>query len=262
MKTAIVTSFDSKYLDYSRVTVKTLGLNYHGQDALDIICLVPDDLLHMNEAYSQSISQPNLNIQFRTSSRFSELLSDGSVGEDGYWTTNTYQKIFVGSTLEDYDYAIYIDPDTIILRDIEPLLSYSSSSPFMAVIETVDSSKKAFGKEDIPHFNAGVFKADLSFWRSHRVEDQVIDWIRRSPAPAFADQDSLNAVLLRHLSPLPFSFNFFEYIVDNNRLMAREYDNPLIVHFVGADKPWKEKSVSKYGVMWRQAFSELATLVQ
>lgn len=257
MKTAIVTSFDENYLTYSRVSLKTLGLNYHGDSPLDVVCLVPESLLHTQQAYSDSIDQPNLSITFRTSSKFLDLVSEGSAIEVNYWTSNAYQRIFIGSALPEYDHVIYIDPDAMFLRDVQPLLDYTSNSPFMAVIETVDSSKKVFGKEDIPHFNSGVFKADLSFWRSENIEDQVVDWIRQAPTPVYADQDSLNAILMKDLSPLPFSFNFFEYIVENNMLMAREYSNPLIVHFVGADKPWKGKIISKYGTMWRQVFSKL-----
>lgn len=257
MKTAIVTSFDKNYLSYSRVALKSLGLNYHGDGVLDIICLVPSELLHLEKSYSDSVGQENLNISFRTSERFLEFVEDGHASEVYYWTSNAYQRIFIGSTLPEYDYVIYIDPDTVVLRDIEPLLSYSSNSPFMAVLETVDSSKKVFGKEDIPHFNSGVFKADLSFWRSEMVEDRAVEWIRNAPAPRYADQDSLNAILMRHLSPLPFSFNFFEYIVNNNMLMAKEYDNPLIVHFVGEDKPWNSDHKTKYAGIWWKIFSEL-----
>jgi lipopolysaccharide biosynthesis glycosyltransferase len=262
MKTAIVTSFDDNYLTYSRVAIKTLGLNYHGEPALDVVCLVPESLLSMQQAYSDSLGQANLNIIFKTSSKFLDLVSEGSAIEVNYWTSNAYQRIFIGSTLPEYDEVIYIDPDTIFLRDIQPLLDYTSNSPFMAVIETVDSSKKVFGKEDIPHFNSGVFKTDLSFWRSEDIETKVVDWIRQATTVVYADQDSLNAILMKYLSPMPFSFNFFEYILENNMLMAREYDNPLIVHFVGADKPWKEKTISKYGSMWKQVFSELPVLAK
>ena len=67
----------------------------------------------------------------------------------------------------------------------------------------------------------------------------------------------MNAVLSEYLGPLPFHFNFFEWIVENNRLMGMEYDNPMIVHFVGHEKPWGEKVVSKYSKMWRELYQSL-----
>jgi lipopolysaccharide biosynthesis glycosyltransferase len=174
-----------------------------------------------------------------------------------YVTKHAYIRVFIGSLLPDYNTAIYIDPDTIILRDISPILNYKSKSPFSAVLETVNSGKLVFNNEDFPYFSSGVFVADLDFWRKENIEGKILNWINENPNSTYAEQDSLNAILSEYMSPLPFSFNFFEWIVDNNLLMAKEYDNPLIVHFVGADKPWGEKVVSEYSLAWRKYYGLL-----
>lgn len=253
MRKTIVTSFDENYMGYSRVMAKSLGINYHGEDRLDLICLVPESMIDLQDEYSASVRQSNLNITFRSATQQLSAIIGGETSNlaTPYVTPHAYQRIFLGSVLPDYDTAIYIDPDTVILRDIDPLLNYKTSRPFLAVVETVNSGKRVFNDEDRPYFNSGVFIADLNFWRSEEIESQIVSWINKNPNSVYAEQDSLNAILLDYLCPLPFSFNFFEWIVDNNKLMAREYDNPLIVHFVGPDKPWGEKQLSKYGSAWR-----------
>lgn len=259
MKKVIVTSFDENYMDYSMVMAKTLGSNYTGNDALDLVCLVPENLLSSVDYYKESIQQNNVNVIFKSAPELLEKVSNVNVGTlaTPYVTPHAYQRIFIGSMLPEYDIAIYIDPDTIILRDVSPLIGYKSSSDFLAVLETVNSGRAVFDDDDFPYFNSGVFVANLNFWRSENIEQKIIDWIAKNPNSIYAEQDSLNAILVEHLSPLPFHFNFFEWIIDNNRLMAREYDNPLIVHFVGPDKPWGSRAMSKYGELWRQVYSGL-----
>lgn len=263
MKKAIVTSFDKNYMDYSRVMAKSFGSHYHGAEKIDLVCLVPEDLLGLRDSYSTSIGQDNLNIIFRSAPELLSPISEHATKNPAtpYVTSHAYQRVFIGSMLPEYDVAIYIDPDTIILRDVSPLLEYKSKSKFLAVVETVNSGRSVFDNDDLPYFNSGVFIADLHFWRSENIEQKITNWIRNNPNSIYAEQDSLNAILLEHLSPLPFHFNFFEWIVDNNRLMAREYDNPMIVHFVGQEKPWGEKLISKYGKMWRDLYSDLGPVV-
>lgn len=257
MKKVIVTSFDEKYIDYSRVAIKSLGMNYHGDAPLNVVCLVPEALLGSVESYRESVNQPNLNIQFRTADKFVKLVSDGLGYAVRHLSVSSFHRIFVGSALADYDMAIYIDPDTLVLRDIDPILNYRSRSPFLAVVETVNMGKIVFDSDDIPYFNNGVFVADLRWWREDGVEDRLLDWISNAGHSELAEQDAMNAVLGEYLAPLPFSFNFFEWIIDNNKLMAEEHNNPMIVHFVGEQKPWGPVTISKYGKLWRELYSEI-----
>jgi lipopolysaccharide biosynthesis glycosyltransferase len=244
MNKVIVTSFDSNYMEYSRVAMKSLSDNYHGDIPLDVVCLVPQELLDREKDYRASISKDNLSIRFLVSERFLKLSEDGYASGVEYVTSNAYQRIFVGSLFPEYDTAIYIDPDIIVLRDISPLINYSASGNFFAVMETVNNSRRLFGNSDVPCFNSGVFIANLNFWRANDIESKLVDWITENPDTQFAEQDSLNAILASYLSALPFSFNFFEWIIGNNELMTREFDDPLIVHFAGHHKPWNSDSMS------------------
>ena len=55
----LVTSFDENYYEYSMVAVKSFGMNYHGENVLDVICLVPPELLDKEGEYSERINQNN-----------------------------------------------------------------------------------------------------------------------------------------------------------------------------------------------------------
>lgn len=259
MRKAIVTSFDENYLNYSLVMAKSLSTNYHGHHPIDLVCLVPENILHLQSWYSEQVGSKNINIIFRAAPELLENISLEATQNPAtpYVTSHAYQRVFVGSMLPEYEKAIYIDPDTLILRDIDPLLNYKSIHKFLAVLETVNSGRTVFNNDDFAYFNSGVFIADLVFWRSEKIEEKLVAWIKNNPNSIYAEQDSLNAVLSEYVAPLPFHFNFFEWIVENNKLMGMEYDNPMIVHFVGHEKPWGDKLVSKYSKMWRDLYQSL-----
>lgn len=256
-----MTSFDKDYLEYSKVAIKSLGKHYHEEDILKVICLVPRDLLTLEKEYSKSINQANLNIEFRASTMFEQLLKDGYAYAYRHISLNAYQRIFIGSTLPDYDIAIYLDPDILIRRNFNPMLNYTSKAPFLAVIETVNASISSFAKHDVPYFNNGVFIADLNFWRSEEIEEKLLSWIFNNAKAPLAEQDAMNSILGECMGPLPFTFNFFDWTVENNKLMAEEFDDPLVVHFAGEDKPWKNLRLSKYGYEWRRVQSQIGYAV-
>lgn len=261
MKKVVVTSFDRNYLEHSKVTLKSLGRHYHENDPLKVICLVPRDLLSLEKEYSASVNQSNLTIEFRASERFEQLLNDNKAQVVRHSSLNAYQRVFIGSTLLDYDMAIYLDPDTLVRRSFKPMLDYSSKAPFLAVVETVNMAISVFATHDIPYFNNGVFIADLNFWRSEDIEQKLLSWIFTNEKSPLAEQDAMNAVLGKYLGPLPFTFNFFDWTIENNKLMAEEFCDPLIVHFAGEEKPWKNSRLSRYGYEWRRIQSQMGQTV-
>lgn len=255
MRTAIVTSFDSNYYEYSMVFLKSLGINYHGTVPLEVVCLVPEDLLSRESDYIDKVCQDNLHISFRHSNDFDKFIDQGLAWDFGYISKNCSHRLFLGSILSDFDEVIYIDPDTLIMRDIEPLLKYPRRSGFMAVIEPVNNGEKVFGDKDRPYFNNGVFIANLSLWNDIEAEKKMIDWTAKHVGTPFPDQDAMNAVLLDYLSPLPITFNFFAWQVDANPHTGYVFNDPLLVHFVGRDKPWlkpeREFGDRLYSTWWK-----------
>lgn len=260
MRTAIVTSFDRGYFDHSMVFMKSLGINYHG-DSLDVICLVSEDILSLQNAYAKRINQPNLNIQFRTSSEFNKFAKDGNAWDFNHISKNCSHRMFLGSVMPDYDEAIYIDPDTVIRRDIQPLLDFPRRNKFLATLEPVNNGERCFGDKDRPYFNNGVFIVDLNYWRDADIEGKMADWTIKNGQTDFPDQNAMNAVLLDVLSPFSLNFNFFAWMAEANQHTAEDFTDPLIVHFVGREKPWlfKHKAAFNkfYGDWWQ--YHELLT---
>lgn len=256
MNRAIVTSFDANYFEYSAVALKSFADNYNGSKVLEVICLVPVDLINREAEYVKLLNvSDKLRIRFRSSNKYEDLVSTGAYTfkELKYISQNAMQRVFLGSTLQDFDEAIYIDPDTLILRDVQPLLEYPLHNKLMACQEPDIMNVRTFNDPDRPYFNNGVFIADLRWWRASGVEGQMVRWLKEHGPTQCIEQDLMNRFMINVWSPLPTSFN---YRMAYAGVPLYKDCTPLLLHFVGDVKPWSipiEIEPLEYEQMWIRA---------
>jgi lipopolysaccharide biosynthesis glycosyltransferase len=253
MKTAIVTSFDKNYLIPSMVSLKSLSSNYHGKDKLDIVCLVSPDVLEMKDEYIAKLKANNLNIDFRCSTKFIEMVDSGLAHSSNHISSHCNHRIFLGSILADYDKAIYIDSDIVVCRDISPLIKFPMRNKLMAMAEYNSMNVITFNDPDRPYFNNGVFIVDLNYWRDSDAEQSMLRFIEENGPTTCPEQDAMNHVFIDVWSPLPFSFNSFHYWMTSMPIFAKNNTNPIIVHFVGPHKPWNGNGTEwEHGTEWEK----------
>jgi lipopolysaccharide biosynthesis glycosyltransferase len=194
MKTVVVTSFDANYLQYSYVFVKTLSENYHGSTVLDLYCLVPEDVLGMENIFVENLGDvSNLNIKFICSDKFSKFSANERVSGSEWISKNAWHRIFIPSLCKDFDRVVYIDSDTMIMRDVSPLINFNLTNKFAAFIENnFNSAERVFEDQDRVYFNAGVFVADLNYWRSLGLEEKMINDVLLHGVTLMLEQDRLN----------------------------------------------------------------------
>tara|TARA_Y100000768_G_scaffold127872_1_gene94841 strand:- start:4166 stop:4963 length:798 start_codon:yes stop_codon:yes gene_type:complete len=256
-KTSIVTSFDEKYFDYAAVMVKSLCNNYHEKSKLNLTCLVPKNLLERKTDFIRLIDSESLEIEFINSVNFNNFLNTGVAHESRYITQNMYHRLFIGSTLNKYDKAIYIDPDTLILRDIKPLLTYEINLPIAAVVEYSKIAFLDLGLEDIPYFNNGVFITDLKYWRNENIEEKLVNWLLENKKKDCPEQSAMNEIFKFNWSPLPLNFNLLAFKLFEDKSLTENYKNPLIVHFVGDLKPWGDTEVPIWTEKWKDIYKSI-----
>jgi len=259
MKQAVFTSFDANYSDYALVMVKTFCENYHG-DPIDLYCLVPEEIQHLQQEYIEKCGNPNnVVIRFVTLEKQKQIqdrFSDDDVSIS-YITLQCFHRIFIADSFPDLDVAIYIDPDTIILRDVQSLIDYPLASVIAARSESMDDHKISVVGMDGIYFNNGVYKTDLKFWRSEQVADKMLDRLTTHGITLYPEQDLMNIFLAGHVAELPINFNFSSWL-STIGFFSHTVPNPMILHFAGPDKPWKNHSLEKnWTAIWRSKYEEI-----
>ena len=221
------------------------------------MCLVPQNLLVQEGEFVNKINCENLNIKFKCSDKFNKLDKDGLAYEAGYISKNMSHRLFIGSLFPEFKKGIYIDPDTYVNRNIKPLIDYPLSNKLLATVEYSGMSKKTFSNPDLPYFNNGVFIADLDYWRKENLEDKFINWIKKNGPTDCIEQDAMNFVFRNKWSPLPITFNLLAFKLTEDKKLSQNYEDPLIVHFVGDLKPWGEAVIPTWTNKWRKLQKKL-----
>ena len=259
MKTAVFTSFDENYAEYALVMVKTFSENYHGEP-IDFYCLVPENVVQFEKLYIDTCkNHDNVKIKFFTASKQKELeskITDEHISIS-YITTECFHRIFIADSFPEIDIAIYIDPDAIILRDIQSLLDYPLPGAISARSEAPNSKRTITKNSDWVYFNNGVYKTNLNFWRQHDLANKMLNHVELNGITRYPEQDLMNIFLSDQVSELSINFNYPSWF-DSIGFFRDTVVNPAIVHFVGPTKPWKKHSIEKkWSSLWRAKYKEI-----
>jgi len=180
------------------------------------------------------------------------------------YVEEAWYRVVLPQLLGDVARALWLDADTIVLRDVTPLWDIAlGSTPLAACPNAVlYRDRDRIRRMGIPdrrrYFNTGVLLMDLARMRSENSERTLRAAIA-AHAPLFrlADQDALSLVYHDNFTRLPLKWNVLtssyynipETIRSHGREEYREaMRDPCVLHFTGqqAIKPWYYKCGHPY----------------
>ncbi len=213
----------------------------------------------------------------------SEIIQIGNIRKqfDFEFDTSGWNPVIVTRLLVDkflpqsVDRVLYLDGDTIVRGSLADLYSTDLGDAVIgAVIEPIASSKnkKALDINDA-YYNSGVLLIDMRKWRKEQIGQKMIQFYHDHDGKLFApDQDVINGVLknkIYTLSPkynlctyfLHYPYRFFKKIMYPTKYISKsEFDvsvaDPVIVHFLGEDRPWRTGNTHKYRDDYLKYFSK------
>ncbi len=185
-------------------------------------------------------------------------------------------KIYLAEILSGLDKVIYMDGDTLVLKDLRALFDTDIANEYAAVAK--DGIYYRFPKEMAEmglnkrgfYFNSGVMLQNLKLQRQDKIVEKLVEYIK-THEDFFGDQDVLNVVFGDKLKLMSYNYNcistFFEE--DDLDFLSRYYDeklpekttdiykNAAIIHYAG-DKPWQENYRPQYlKELWFQYYERI-----
>lgn len=186
----------------------------------------------------------------------------------GHVSVATMDRLLLPAVLPDVDRITYIDIDTVTLGDVcalagtdlggHPLAAraepYSAAQTWRSIGDHLQPDEalelrrtmSAAHDFDFQTFNAGVLVLDLERMRRDHFVERFVPMARRF---GLHDQDTLNAYAGPGRAELDPVWNAFP--------VRETVDEPRIVHYAGAGKPWQDRLVPS-GELWRD-YSERFT---
>lgn len=150
------------------------------------------------------------------------------------YTPYTFLRLFMDKVPDIPDKLLYLDADTVVMKDLSPLYSVDLSG------KEIGAVRDAYGRFffGANYCNAGVLLLNLPLLKENRVFERCLDALNRKHYP-FPDQDVLNHYTRGKKVFLPREFN--EQTKLRESTVIRHYCNqPRIfpnIHALIA-KPW------------------------
>ncbi len=191
---------------------------------------------------------------------------------------------------KNYDRALYLDGDTLVEGDVRPLFSLDLQGKLAAAAHDfrlfndkpfMDYAKNTLGlaKPDT-YCNSGVILYDLVALRKSDFFETWLAFVEKIGVPKFPDQCAFNVALENRILFLDQKWNHYITTVTESpyrktsfenaheetlaRIRMQDRDIPVILHLLGARKPWLTLQNSFSERFWTYAekspyFDELVT---
>ena len=156
-----------------------------------------------------------------------------------HWTYTCLLPLALPDIFPDESRVLRMDDDTIIEKDIGPLLDMDLGDNYAAMVE-----EPVRGKFPFHYYNAGVCLMNLDKFRETGIWRKMVDLANTTLLTA-VDQDALNVFCQGEIVKVGPEWNMAEHITEH-------HDDPYILHFAGCLRPRWEKHRDKYMSMeWR-----------
>ncbi len=176
---------------------------------------------------------------------------------------------------KNVDRIIYLDGDTIVRGSLVDLYGTDmGQSVIGASIEPTASEKhKQSLNIDGAYYNAGVLLIDLKKWRKERTGQKILEYYAAHDGKLFAnDQDAINGALRSEIYTLAPKYNFcniytqYPYrflqklvmptVYFSEQEFKRNSKNPIIIHYLGEERPWRAGNHHRYRDDYRKYLSK------
>src|SRR4051812_4956017 len=211
----VVLAFDGGYVRGAMATLRSLARVRAGQPTV-VVALVGDVAPSDRRALTGLAASLGVALTIRDVCGARQDLPFDSHG-----SAAAYYRLLIGELLPDSATALYVDSDTIFLRDPGELLALEfGPHPIAAVqdlcVPTLGSPDCLPGLEftaeegEVPYFNSGLMVIDLERWRHLGLGTAAVRFATESPQHVrFWDQDALNAVVRGDWHRLDRRWNVF-----------------------------------------------------
>ena len=220
--------------------------------------------------------------------KVSDYLSGFKFHTRGYITEESFFRMLIPDLFRQYPKVVWIDVDTIVLRDLNELYKTDINDYCIAAVidtdyqgclnggkkEIMDYMKNSLKlKDPKKYFQAGVLLFNLDKIRSDFEPLELVNTCNRRKF-FYADQDALNLLLEGKVRYLDYNWNVLHYCdgwradmilnytpEDIRKEYLKSREDPWVIHYAGSSKPWnnpKDDFADEYwNVVWDSPFYNL-----
>ena len=255
----ILFAADNNYIKYLYVAICSLLINSNTSTRYDLYILTP-------KSYPKNIIKEFSRLQKKYNVSINYVIMgndfDNKDDKKRFLPSSSYYYLKIADIITEYDKAIYLDPDIIVLEDLSELFNIELDNKYIAGVkaagymeENTEQSEyyKSIGLNDLTQYvNANSLVFNLDLIRKDNITEKFCELAKN--AYNSMDQDVLNLVCYNRIKHIPFKYNLMvKYLpFDSNKKWSYEFlqkvygekeleeaKNPVIIHYANYnEKPW------------------------
>ena len=215
---------------------------------------------NIEEENKQKISKykkENVNIEFVDLNYYIKKVKDKLYTRD-YYTKTTYFRLFIPNLYPQYDKAIYLDSDIVVLGDIAELYNVNMGNNLIAaapddVIQTTkvfqEYAEKVVGVADYRnYFNAGILLMNLDEFRKFNFQEKFLYLLETIKFTVAQDQDYLNRLCKGKVKIIDKAWDRMPIAIEDMK-----EEDIKVIHYNLAYKPWHFENVLYKAYFWKYA---------
>ncbi len=252
-------SVDEHYVPYLAVALNSIKdnasarYNYH-------VHILNDNISAQSKESLQKFQSENFTLEFNSLTQKLKCLDGLRTHRfQAFASLSIYFRLFIPMLFPQYDKGIYLDADIVVPGDIsrlweEPLgenligavadYSIQHIAPFMRYID------EYVGVDHRNYINSGVLLMNLKRLREVDIAGRFMKWMSKYSLGTVApDQDYLNALCWNSILYLDPTWDAMPGGA------VTSFDNPQIIHYNLAAKPWLNDSIPYEEPFWHYALT-------
>ena len=246
---------DDNFVKFTMISMKSMMENA-SKDYEYVIHILYSDISDEMKQEVLNMKTDNFEVQFDDVTDYMKSINDKLPIRD-YYTKTTYYRLFIAEMFKDYDKAIYIDSDTIVLGDISKLYSYelgdnyvgAANEQVMIQIDTYgEYVEKVLGINRHEFFNAGLLVINCEQFRKQKVLNQFVRLLKVYNFVVTQDEDYLNLICSGHVLWIDQQWN--TEVIGN---IAYDESQFKIIHYIMISKPWHFNDCRYQDYFWKYA---------
>lgn len=245
-------SVDDAYIPFLAVAIQSLK-DKSSKEYKYAIKVLYTNITEENKNEIMKYSEDNIEIEFVNVQKQLERLKDKLLVRD-YYSNATYYRILIPNMYKQYDKAIYLDADIIILEDVAKLYNTDMEDALLAGVpepwfeeykEFQVYAERIIGVSSYKKYiNVGVILMNLKELRNMNFEDVFLHLLDVVKYTFLQDEDYLNRICKGRIKYLEPEWNVSGYLYDKS--------NPKIIHYT-IFKPWHKKDMLNKEYFWEAA---------
>lgn len=242
---------DDGYIPFLAVTLQSIADN-STEEYYYVIKILYTNISEENKEKINKYTKENINIEFVDLNYYIEKVK-GKLYTRDYFSMTTYFRLFISNLYPQYNKAIYLDSDIVLLTDVANLYNEDIGDNLVgAVPDDIIQQNKVFQEyvEKVVgvasyknYFNAGMLIMNLDQLRKNKFQEKFLYLLENVKYSVVQDQDYLNRICKGRVKLLDMTWN----VMPNATKGVNEEDIKLI-HYNYQYKPWHYDNIpfSKY----------------